>query len=311
MPLDRLELAHSLELARQGLRMDPNLFSKQSTPMTGGQDDVQRGMTARFPGRDLPAPERPPPSGECLLRVRQYAQSGYCWRWELYDGSRGIAQGHPWATEEAAIEDAEWILEHVLRATQNLQTKETKMSEIDYEVETTEQEDEMYALTKVTSAGDPAAFVAALEKEAALAERRRAAMETLIVSRTYAGDWSTQGTGDKAKACLSSAGAERIVSGWPIHHRDVVCKKEDFEDKLGKGYRYTYSGYASFQGAEIYVHGSYSSRDKLLGSVSGEWKPVEEVDEVNIRNAAYHRFSGNGIKALLGLAHRARSRQVD
>jgi len=73
-------------------------------------------------------------------------------------------------------------------------------------------------LAQIISAGDPDAMLLVLEKKAELAPRMRAAIERILVSQTYAQDWTIQGQGDAARACLSSAGAERIASFNPRPH---------------------------------------------------------------------------------------------
>lgn len=153
------------------------------------------------------------------------------------------------------------------------------------------------ALTRVVSEGDPETMLVNLEKKAALAARMRQAIETVLISQTYPEDWTVQGK----HACLSSAGAERIARTFPISYSGVEWEKEEFIDGHGAGYRYTYHGYAALEHRTVFVHGSYSTRDKFLGFANGEWKAVEDINEGHIRNAAYHVFCGNAIKELLGL----------
>jgi hypothetical protein len=154
---------------------------------------------------------------------------------------------------------------------------------------------------QIVAEGDPELMLAHLEKKAQLAGRMRTAIETVLVSHTYPRDWTIQGDGDRAKACLGSAGAERVGRSFPIRFRDTKWEKEDFTDTHGKGYRYVYSGYAELYDRVVFVHGSYSTRDKFLGFANSQWRAVEDINEGHIRNAAYHVFCGNGIKELLGL----------
>ena len=51
----------------------------------------------------------------------------------------------------------------------------------------------------------------------------------------------------------------------------------------------------------VLAHGTYSTRDKFLGKASGNWRPIEDINENDIRSAARHICIGNGIKTLLGL----------
>jgi hypothetical protein len=173
------------------------------------------------------------------------------------------------------------------------------MNEMDTEHEP--DESKSMELAKVVSDGDPELMLAHLEKKAALAGRMRQAIETVLISQTYPQDWTVQGDGDKAKACLGSAGAERVGRSFPIRYRDVKHTKEAFTDVNGEGYRYIYEGYAELYERIVYVQGSYSTRDAFLGKTKGEWRDVADINEGFIRNAAFHIFTGNAIKALLGL----------
>lgn len=156
-------------------------------------------------------------------------------------------------------------------------------------------------LARTMAEGDPETMLSVLEKKASLAPRMRQAIETLMISQTYPEDWTIQGEGDRAKACLGSSGAERIGRNFPIRYRDVSWKREDFADSSGKGYRYVYSGYAEMYDRTIYAEGSYSTRDEFLGKTHGQWRAVEDINEGDIRSAAHHIFMGNAIKQLLGL----------
>lgn len=165
------------------------------------------------------------------------------------------------------------------------------------ETETIETESRDHALAKVVAEGDPEEMLATVSKAAAVAEQMREQTEMVLVARTYRGDWTIQGN----KACLCSAGAERVGTLFAIRFHKTTWKKEEFTDGEGKGYRYVYSGNATLGNRLIEVQGNYSTRDKFHGKAHGEWKPLEEINEGEIRNAAYHIYTGNGIKALLGM----------
>jgi len=156
-------------------------------------------------------------------------------------------------------------------------------------------------LANILEEGDPDLQLAILEKKAALAHRYAQAVNAILIAHTYPEDWKIFGEGDNAKACLSSAGAERVARQFGIRIFEVTARKEEFTDTLGKGYRYVFEGKASMADRLIYAQGSYSTRDKFLGYKDGAFKTIEEVNENDIRDAAYHIFHGNAIKALLGL----------
>ncbi len=156
-------------------------------------------------------------------------------------------------------------------------------------------------MARVMNEGDPDAQILMMERKAELAPRFLKAMQTILMSQTFPQDWETFGTGDKAKVCLSSAGAERVARLFDIQFFEVVSKREDFTDALGQGYRYVFEGKAALGSRVVFSQGTYSTRDKFLGFADGGYRPLEDINEGNIRNAAYHIFCGNAIKGLLGL----------
>lgn len=152
-------------------------------------------------------------------------------------------------------------------------------------------------LATVMQEGDPEAQLALLEAKAKLAPRMNAAINAILVSQTYPEDWTQQGE----KMCLSSAGAERVARLFSIKFSNKKWVKEAIKDDIGVGYRYVYECDCSMNDRTVFAQGAYSTRDKFLGSKGGEYRPLEDINENNIRNAAYHICIGNGIKALLGL----------
>lgn len=173
--------------------------------------------------------------------------------------------------------------------------KETINNDLDFEPEPIE--NPSTELAKILQEGDPDVMLAILEKKATLASRMTKALNTLLITCTYPEDWKEfSGT-----MGLKSAAAERIARHFDIRFSNVSWKKEDFTDGNGKGYRYIYEGEASMGNRVIFAQGVYSTRDKFLGYANEQWRAVEDINENHIRNAAYHIFMGNGVKALLGL----------
>ncbi len=152
-------------------------------------------------------------------------------------------------------------------------------------------------LARVISEGDPELMCINMEKKAEFAPRLNKAINTILITQTYTEDWTEQG----GKMCLSSAGAERVARLFSIRFHDQKFHKEEISDSIGRGYRYVYECNASMGDREVFAQGAYSTRDKFLGFSGGEWRPTEDINENNIRNAAYHICIGNAIKALLGL----------
>ncbi|KKN71384.1 hypothetical protein LCGC14_0421060 [marine sediment metagenome] len=145
---------------------------------------------------------------------------------------------------------------------------------------------------------NPEVRLAMFEKLAELAPRFAQAQNTILAAMTYAGDWLEF----SGMMCLKSAAAERIARLFPYKIEDgVVSRREEFTDAIGKGYRIVYEGYASCQGRRVWAMGCYSSREAFVARKGGEWKADEEINENNIRRAAYHYFIGNCLKSLFGL----------
>lgn len=159
-------------------------------------------------------------------------------------------------------------------------------------------------IVQILNEGDPDVQLVILEKKAKLAGRFAAALNTILISQTYPEDWSEHDD----KVCLSSAGAERVARHFSIRFYDVKVKKEEYTDTNGRAYRYIFEGFAAMADRIVYAQGAYGSRDNFLGKKSGEYRPIEDINENNIRNAAYHIFIGNGVKALLGLRGIPKSR---
>lgn len=149
-------------------------------------------------------------------------------------------------------------------------------------------------------AGD--SFLANVERAAKLGPRMQQAIMLLCVSHTFPEDWTIFGEGDKARACLASAGAERLIRSLEIEFFDwEKPEKQEWADDKGSAYRYIYRAKARMWGKVIMVQGVFSSREKLLGYVKGEPRPIEDINEGHIMTAAYHVCRGEGIKAMLGL----------
>ena len=178
---------------------------------------------------------------------------------------------------------------------------EPKDSEIPQSGEVTPTDTPGSELMELITDESPEVAIVRLEKAAELAPRFRDAMRTILMSLTYPGDWEIFGESEKARVCLSSAGAERVATQFPIKFFDVSFDKKIFTDEVGEGYRYTYTGKATLGGRIIFTQGVYSTRDKFLGKVGDKFRPLIEINENDIQTAAYHRFLGNGIKSLLGL----------
>lgn len=172
---------------------------------------------------------------------------------------------------------------------------QTVQNETEYEPEPIE--GPSTELARIMQEGDPDTMLAILERKAVLARRVTDAINAILVACTFPEDWIQHGD----MMCLKSAAAERVARNFDIRFANCMHKKEEIQDSLGKGYRYSFEGEASMGNRVVYTQGVYSTRDKFLSYKDGEYKALEDINENNIRNAAYHIMIGNGIKALLGL----------
>lgn len=126
-----------------------------------------------------------------------------------------------------------------------------------------------------------------------------------ILKLAQPGDWVLfkSDKDDIGKAEIGFAGAMRIGSTVGISFLNWEAKKEIGRDDLGEWYRWEYECDAVFRNRTIRVFGRAGSRDKFFGKAHGEFKPLHEVDEGNIKQAARRSAIKEGIKCHLGLHH--------
>lgn len=136
-----------------------------------------------------------------------------------------------------------------------------------------------------------------LERQAQLMPRMLDAQNAILRACTYAEDWVIF----DGQYELSSAGAERLLKHFPIKFSGVTCEKQEWQDKDGKAYRYITSGYAEMNDKQVYAEGTYSTRDRFLGKRNKQWRPIEDINENDIRAASRHIFVGQAIRTLLGI----------
>lgn len=122
-----------------------------------------------------------------------------------------------------------------------------------------------------------------------------------LLNLAQSGDWVMFGEGDKAKANLGYAGSMRVASTLGVSFTNFTANKETWEDEIGKAYRWEFECDAVYRGQTIRVYGRASSRDKFFGKSHGEFKPLSNVDEGNVKIAARRAAMKEGVKALFGL----------
>jgi hypothetical protein len=131
-----------------------------------------------------------------------------------------------------------------------------------------------------------------------MAEDRVKAMNTIklhALKATNKNDWVNEG----GKPYLQESGSCKIARVFGVSYRINPPTKQLFSDGH---YEYIYTGDFSLGGAEISATGSRSSKgDFFVGKKDP--KPVSEIDEGDVRKAAYTNCIGRGIKELLGLGN--------
>ena len=125
-----------------------------------------------------------------------------------------------------------------------------------------------------------------------------------VVKRSYPGDWvvhkKDSDKDEDQKANMGAAAAERMAAFVGINEANwTVGVKEWSDDK--KHYTWTYEADFTFGKRTIHVISRVGTRDKFFGKISGGWKPLEDVQEDDIKKAAFRACRKEGVRTLLGL----------
>ena len=135
---------------------------------------------------------------------------------------------------------------------------------------------------------------------ARVAEERIKAVKRLLTAAlkvTNERDWVNLG----GSPYLQSSGAEKIARLFGISWFNMNIEKEEREDSKGKYYIYTCSATFTMGNTHIEAIGTCSSRARFFAISHGELKPIEEIDETNIKKTAMTNCIRNGVTRLLGL----------
>lgn len=138
-------------------------------------------------------------------------------------------------------------------------------------------------------------------------DRRNRLMDRILgyaITSTFPSQWMDIG----GKPYPTGPACEAMARRCAVSITDVESEREEREDEMGSFYLWTYRGRFSLPGGRDVIHaeGHCSSRDQFLGSpppkvgekaIREEW----EVEEGNIRQAAYTNMTNNGITRLLGV----------
>ena len=141
---------------------------------------------------------------------------------------------------------------------------------------------------------------------AARVENFAKALDTIyavIIKRSYEGDWTCHDRQDKPenerKANMGAAAAERIAAFLGITERNWTARKEKADD--GSSYEWIHEADFTLGSRTIHAVGQAGSRNKFFGFANGEWKPLDEVSEMDVRTASRRAARKCGVRELLGL----------
>ena len=157
-----------------------------------------------------------------------------------------------------------------------------------------EQQNEIYAMPALASNVDMT------EDILAAANRRVAQLDKIIslaLKRTNNQDWVDQ----QGKPYLCASGAEKIARLFGVCWKDVKCEKIISNDEKGQFYYFEYSAVFMLGTDNITAIGTCSQKDQFFAKTKEGMKPASEIDETNIRKAAYSNMVVNGVSRILGI----------
>lgn len=143
------------------------------------------------------------------------------------------------------------------------------------------------------------------------AEKRVAVLKKILgvaIKRTNPTDWVDQ----NGKPYLGASGCEKVAPLFGLKMESVISERSEREDDKGKYYFYTFMGRFYWAAGDIEAIGTCSSRDKFFGWQSEKkygdkiiepagYKALHDIDETNIKKAAYSNLIVNGVTRALGI----------
>ncbi len=127
------------------------------------------------------------------------------------------------------------------------------------------------------------------------ADKMIAAMNKIMSAAlkiTSENDWTLIG----GKPYLQESGATKVARlfgiSWQIGNPKIECDEEGYKT-------FTYKGRFEMRGQFIECEGSRSMKDDFFGGKPDKRKPVDEISERNVRQAAYTNCINNGIKRII------------
>lgn len=174
-------------------------------------------------------------------------------------------------------------------------------------VEAVEEDHETTAAVEIIEppqSGDQMDAVIAISKRIEDYARAHDMIVGAVVKRSYPGDWvvhkKDSDKDDDQKANMGAAAAERMAAFVGINESNWTAGVKEWSDDK-KHYTWTYEADFTFGKRTIHVISRVGTRDKFFGKVSGGWKPLEDVQEDDIKKAAFRACRKEGVRTLLGL----------
>lgn len=121
----------------------------------------------------------------------------------------------------------------------------------------------------------------------------------MAVKLTNQNDWVNQ----NSTPYMEISGATKIANTFGVSMGDMIFEKETIKDDKGEYIIYSCMALLSFNGRSLLEEGNSSTRDAFFGKTKEGFKPLSEVDLVNIKKKAKTNMLNRGIKNLLGLSY--------
>lgn len=155
--------------------------------------------------------------------------------------------------------------------------------------------------------GNPDAMIALASRLEAMGEAMDR-IQRFILSRALSGDFvKFRGADGSWTMELCSAGAERIARDLNISFLNSKMEKVSGSDSHGPFYAWECTCDAAIiqNGREVRkitgIKGVASTRNKFFGYANGEWKPVEDIKDSDLQQAARRAAMKEATRTMLGL----------
>lgn len=123
-------------------------------------------------------------------------------------------------------------------------------------------------------------------------------IKAISLKLTNRSDWAVF----NGKPCLQNSGCMKVAGLWGVSFLDPKITETRRQDDKGEYIEFSCEGKADFRGRIVTDFGTASTRDKLLGSVHGELRPLSDVDLPSVKKMAVTNWQSRILKKILGLS---------